>query len=128
MGLICACASDNGKDFIDRHFGESRYYFIYKIDESGIYFIKRIPNTSVEEKTHADSRKARSVSAILKSEGVRVVVSRRFGPNIKRIKAHFEPVIIKEGNVEDGLRKVFDTLGQLKKKVSEKGTTETNGR
>jgi len=117
MELICACASDNGKDFIDRHFGESKYYFIYKINEDGIYFIRKIPNTSVEEKTHADPKKAKSVSSILKSENVQIVISRRFGPNIKRIKVHFTPVIVKNENMENGLKIVFDNFDHFENEV-----------
>ena len=123
MELICAFASNDGKEFIKEHFGESRYYHIYKVDEAGASFIKKIRNLSVEEKVHADPSKARSVASILKGENVQVVVARRFEPNIKRIRLKFAYLFINQGTVEDGLKKVGEKLEQLRDQLSKIATS-----
>ena len=90
MDLITAFATNNGTTFMDNHFGDANYYDIYKISASNSEFIKRIDNTvDIEEESHADPKKAKGISGLLKSEGIQVVVSKVFGPNIKRIKKNF---------------------------------------
>jgi len=38
--IITAFATDDGKSFIERHFGDSNYYYIYEMSSSGVEFIK----------------------------------------------------------------------------------------
>jgi hypothetical protein len=80
--FVCACASDDGKEFATGHFGDAEVYCLYRISDEGIEFIEKIENTSIEGRTHADAKKARSVKSLLQAEGVQVLVSRSFGPNI----------------------------------------------
>ena len=89
MKLIIACATDDGQTYIDRHFGDARYYAIYQLEGHTWSFLRKIPNTSKKEEKHADPEKAKSVTAILKDEHVQVVMAKEFGPNIARIKRHF---------------------------------------
>jgi predicted Fe-Mo cluster-binding NifX family protein len=108
MCIIVACATDDGKRFIDEHFGNAKFYKIYKIDKENITFIKDIINTTDEEEegVHADPVKARGIVGILKNENVQAGVSKRFGPNIVKVKKHFVPVVLKEEFIENGLEKV----------------------
>ena len=101
--LILAIATDDGKHFITRHFGNAGMYLIYQLDESGWTFRKKVMNTSTEEKMHADPVKAGSITGILKEEGVQVLVSRAFGPNIKRMIQKFACVLVSGGSIEQGL-------------------------
>ena len=115
MDLITAFATDDGDNFIDRHFGDANYYDIYKISASSMKFIKRIDNTTEEEdeEIHADPKKAKGISGLLKKENVQVVVSKIFGPNIKRIKKNFVCIIMSKENVEEGIAHIqlrFDTI------------------
>jgi predicted Fe-Mo cluster-binding NifX family protein len=89
-------ATDDGKSFMDRHFGDSKYYDIYEISETDSKFVKRIKNTTEEdnEEIHADPKKAKGVSQLFKKEDVKVLVSKVFGPNIKRIKTKFVCVLM----------------------------------
>jgi predicted Fe-Mo cluster-binding NifX family protein len=87
--FICAFGTDDGKHFTNRHFGDSNRFDIYELTENKISFIKQIENNSVEETTHADPKKAGSIVKILKAQGVQIVFSKQFGPNIKRIKKNF---------------------------------------
>ena len=102
-GLILAIATDDEKHFIKRHFGDARSYLIYQIDESGWKFLKKVKNNSEEEKMHAVPVKARSISEILKEEGVQVLASKVFGPNIKRMIKKFACILVHEETIELGL-------------------------
>jgi len=99
--LKIAFATDDGKNFIDRHFGDAKFYEIYKISDSEIELISRIENTSPEEKKHADENKANKIVEILKRQNVKVVVSKVFGPNLYRIKKKFVCVIVDDEKIEN---------------------------
>jgi len=94
--ITVAFATDNGKSFINRHFGDANYYFIYEISKSKIKFINKIKNTTndSEEEIHADPKKAKGVAELLKNERVTTVVSKIFGPNIKRIRKKFVCILM----------------------------------
>jgi predicted Fe-Mo cluster-binding NifX family protein len=89
--VTAACATDDGKLFVDRHFGDALFYDIYRIYEDGsISFVKRIENEVEEEEAlHADPKKARGIAELLQAEGVEVTLSKMYGPNIKRIRKKF---------------------------------------
>ncbi len=102
-----AVATDNGRQFINRHFGDTRYFDLYKVTRSSILFIKRIENVvEGHEELHEDLEKARGVAGLLKKENVHVVVSKIFGPNIKRIKKKFVCVIMNDSSVDLALERL----------------------
>ena len=103
-----AFASDNGKSFIDRHFGDSEHYYIYEMKASGIEFVKKIENTTEEdnEEIHADPVKAKGVTEMLKSEDIKVVIAKIFGPNIKRIKKKFVCILMNDSDISESVKKV----------------------
>ena len=113
MKLIIACATDDGQTYIDRHFGDARYYAIYQLEGHTWSFLRKIPNTSKKEEKHADPEKAKSVTAILKDEHVQVVMAKEFGPNIARIKRHFVPVIVKVETLEAGFAKIREHIESI---------------
>ena len=99
-----AFATDNGKTFMGRHFGDAEYYYIYEIDNENAEFIKKISNTTEEEEdVHADPKKAKSIAKLLKQEQVQILVSKVFGPNIVRIKKKFVCILIKEKSIENSI-------------------------
>ncbi len=109
--LKAAFATDNGKTFMMRHFGDAEYYDIYEIDKDQANFIKRISNTvDEEEEVHADPQKAKSIISLLLDEDVSVVVSKIFGPNIKRIKKKFVCIIINENELANSIDKIKSNL------------------
>lgn len=97
--ITVACATDDGEQFIDRHFGDANFYDIYTIDENETLFLKRIDNSTEEEEGHADPKKAKGISSLLMQEGVTIAVSRIFGPNIKRISKKFLCILVSSGNI-----------------------------
>jgi len=112
--IVTAFASDEGELLIDRHFGDADYYSIYEISPSEAVYVKDVENsTAVEEELHADPRKAKGVTGLLRENGVEVVVSKVFGPNIEKIKKRFVCVVVSVKTVEDSIvmvRKNFDAI------------------
>ena len=111
--LKVAFATDNGKTFMGRHFGDAEHYHIYEIDNENAEFIKEIDNTTEEEDMHADPKKAKGISELLLEEDVSVVVSKIFGPNIKRIKKKFVCIVVKDEELDVGIRKVCESIGKI---------------
>ena len=110
--LKVAFATDDGKTFMDRHFGDAERYLLYKISPSDVEFLKEIKNTTEEddESIHADPKKAGSISHLLKQEKVQVVVSKIFGPNIVRIKKKFVCILLKEYLIENSIEIIKNNL------------------
>ena len=112
--LKVAFATDDGKTFMSRHFGDAEYYYIYKIDNENVEFIKKISNTTEEEEDiHADPKKAKSIAKLLKKEQVQILVSKIFGPNIVRIKKKFVCIVVKDEEIDVGIRKVCESIGKI---------------
>ena len=114
MKLRVAFATDDGKTFIGKHFGDARFYDIYEINGNNAKFIKRISNTvDEEENVHADPKKAKGISTLLLDEKVTVVVSKIFGPNIKRIKKNFVCIVVRDVEIAIGLKKICDNIEKI---------------
>ncbi len=111
--LTVAVATDDGKSLIDRHFGDAEYYYIYRLTPDSFELIKKIENTTEEERQHADPVKAKGVTGMLKEENVQVAVSKVFGPNIKRIRKYFVCVTAPGQTMEDALSKLPDHFQEL---------------
>ena len=47
--LIVTFATDDGKTFMDRHFGDALQYEIYELDSSTARHLRTIKNTTEEE-------------------------------------------------------------------------------
>jgi len=103
--IIAAFATDNGKTFMARHFGDAKKFLIYRISASEAELVNEIKNSSEEddETVHADPRKAGSIAKLLKSQDVNVCVSKIFGPNIKRIRKKFVCIISQNQNISDSI-------------------------
>ena len=121
--LISAFATDDGLSFIDRHFGDANFYDIYEITESKVTLLKRIENRTdddTDEEGHGNPLKAQSVTSMLAEERVTLVVSRVYGPNLKRIKKKFLCVVNKKGNIEESLEKLKNIFSVLLEEGSKK--------
>lgn len=120
-----AFATDDGETFMKRHFGDAKFYYIYDLKNGRAQFIKKITNTTEEEEdVHADPLKAKGISKLLFKEDVRVVISKVFGPNIKRIKKKFVCIIVKDDKIDDSIKKVntnIDIILDEWRKGSERG-------
>lgn len=110
-----AFATDDGEKYIDNHFGDAKYYDVYEILESESKFIKRISNTTEEddEEIHADPKKAKGVVSLFKNEDIQTVVSKVFGPNIKRIRKKFVCILMNNQNIQESIKIVQDNLNAI---------------
>lgn len=111
--MIVACATDDGINFVSRHFGDAKYYYVYKVKYDSIDFIEKINNTTEEEEEHADPKKAKGVVSLLKELDVNVAITKIFGPNIKRITKHLLPIIAKGNSIEHNLRIVQENYNKV---------------
>lgn len=114
--VIAAFATDDGSGFIDRHFGDAQFYELYSLSTNDVKYLKQIANTTEDdegEEEHGDKKKAGGITAILKKEGVQVVVSPIFGPNLKRIKKKFVCVISQDSTIEDSLKTLLNHFQDL---------------
>jgi len=101
-----ALGTDDGIKFSDGHFGSSKYFLVYGLDleTNRLRFIEKLDNSSPEERSHGDPRKAKNISQLLR--GVSVLVGFRMGPNIVRIRKGFVPVISRQKDIETALEKI----------------------
>ncbi len=120
--LVCAFASDDGESFNNDHFGDADLYVLYAISNDEIEYIGQINNTSIRVEGHAAPEKAKSVSSLLKKENVQVLVARIFGPNIKKVKNHFVPVIMKMDKIQEALTILRDNLNEIEIEWKKEGS------
>ncbi|MCD6321668.1 MAG: hypothetical protein J7L77_01460 [Clostridiales bacterium] len=99
-----AFATNDGKTYNDTHFGDSDYYDLYELRETEAVFLERISNTvDEEEEVHADPKKAKGIMDLLIKNGVHTVISKVFGPNIKRIKKKFVCILMNNACLDDSI-------------------------
>ncbi len=110
-----AFATDNGINFMNRHFGDALHYRIYEINEDKFQLVDSIENDTEEEEGHADPKKAKNITNLLKEKDVHVVVSKIFGPNIKRIRKKFVCILIKEETIEEAVVVIQKNLPIIRK-------------
>ena len=98
-----AFALNNSGEFEKKHFGDADRYHIYLFDNGSLNLLyeevnpyKSIDKTSA----HGTKNKADQIIKFLKKKDVNVLVSMRFGGNIRYIINHFIPVEVKEGTPE----------------------------
>ena len=111
---ILACATDDGKNFTEEHFGDAKFYLVYELDleNKELTFLKQINNTSGEEKTHGDPKKAASISEIMVD--VQVLVGFAMGTNVTRIRKKFVPVISRKKIIGDALEEILNMIQPIK--------------
>ncbi|HHD15761.1 MAG TPA: hypothetical protein ENK47_03550 [Euryarchaeota archaeon] len=113
-----ACATDDEETLISGHFGSAKIYMIYDIDmDTGtITFIRKVENTSPEEREHGDPEKARSVSEILKD--AHVLLCCAMGKNIIRMRKKYCIVVSNETNIRNALERLRDRSNLISEQMN----------
>lgn len=110
-------ATDDGETFVDRHFGDAKYFDLYQITPHEVQFIKRFENTVPEHEQHdvhsADVRKASGIAGLFNRDGVQVLVSKKFGANINRMKTKFVCVLDKEQKISESLKTIQSNFERI---------------
>jgi len=101
--LIVAMGTDDRKSLTEEHFGDSKYFAIYKVDNNGWELLEYRENRSPEERIHGDPRKASSIVEQLK--GVDILLAHAMGPNFVRMRDNspFLPIISRQRDIERAL-------------------------
>ncbi len=114
MGLKFAFGTDDDKNLSDEHFGNAKQYFLYRFFDGKEKFIKKRENPKFNEDEsliHGDPAKAAKVGAVLK--GSDVLVAKRFGPNIVRMKKKFVCVIVRTDTLRVAMEIIKSNLGVI---------------
>ena len=113
MKFVVACGTSDGELLTDDHFGESKRFYIFRLDNFHSELVTKLDNTSKEEDedpTHGDPQKAKQVSDILLDHSVNVVLAHKMGPNVVRISKNFVPVVFRGTRIDTGLQVLADNL------------------
>ena len=104
-----AYAVGHSNTFESKHFGDADKYIISEWNEEEIVFMYELTNqfkTFDEEQEHGSRKKGGAIIKFLKEHGVRVLVSKQFGENIRMVNTHFIPVIVSTDTI-DGVQKIL---------------------
>lgn len=95
MELRFAFAVNQANQFEKKHFGDAYKYLVYTIVAGKMILLSEEINEfrSIDEEIeHGSKRKGNSIIKFLKEKKVNVLVSTRFGKNIKLVNEYFIPV------------------------------------
>jgi len=104
MKFNVAFATDDGKNFVNKHYGDAEYYLIYEISETEVNFIEKRHNTTDEndEAFHGDPKKAGKIGNIMK--GIQILCNKQFGTNIVRMTKKFLPILFDINDIEEAIK------------------------
>ena len=122
MSLLIAFGTDDGKNLNDDHVGNAKQFLVYRFSEGKEEFVEKRENPKFAEDEslkHGDPAKAANVGSVL--NGVDVIVGKRFGPNIVRMKKKFVCVIARTDSLEDARKIVGENIAIIEE---EKGKGE----
>ena len=105
--IITAFATDDGLSFMERHFGDANQYDIHEINPSETKFIRAINNIiNEDEEAQPDLNKAKGIADLLKKEKVQVLVSKKFGANIERMKKKFVCILMNDKEISESIKTI----------------------
>jgi len=97
---IIAIAADTAGGLFAEHFGEAPRFQLMELSEGVLSLQEVVENAHQgEESGHGEARKARGIMQQLRAAGVRLLAGRQFGPNIKRVCAHFGTFMTQQGTL-----------------------------
>lgn len=84
MNTIIAVATEDCLTVTDNHFGDAKYYAVYEIVDSKVFFRKRIAGDELRKGYDVSRHESKAEVIIngLMAENVKFVVSGKFGTNI----------------------------------------------
>ncbi len=120
MGIRVAVGVDDDEGMLsDQHFGDSKYFLIYEIDEDGNYRLveKRVNRVrDMEEREHGDPRKFEAISNLLND--VDVFLAGRMGPNFLRVmESRHYPLVVGRKTVREALEILVSRLDEIKEEI-----------
>ena len=109
--------TDDGIEFSNEHFGSATQYLIYEIDLQAkqLNYLSTIENQTPEEKEHGDPKKAKSVKELLSD--MSILVAKRMGKNIIRMKKKFLIIICFDLSIQEFLSVVFAHIHEIQAEI-----------
>ncbi len=122
MTIRFAFAVNHNDEFEERHFGDSEKFAIYEWDGKEFINIHESVNyfkdDEEDEHEHGDKKKGKQIVKHLSAKGVKVLVSKQFGRNIKIISQHFIPVITVAKNIDEVLSLLPDRIPAIMEDIN----------
>lgn len=124
--LVIAVGTDDSQMIKpDDHVGMAKYFQIWEYLDGKLNFVENRENAKYKEdetRTHGDPGKAKATASAL--GGVDVLVGKMMGPNIKRLKYKFVPVIIREPVIQEANKIIKENINEI---IEEKNKDERQG-
>ncbi len=115
--IVALAATGNAQTLTTSHFGSAETYVLYRCNSQGCEKIRVVRNTTQEERHDGDPAKAASVRELLGQYHVDVLVARRFGPNISRIRRDFVPAITRATSVDESIADLLRSWLEIARQV-----------
>ncbi|MBN2436920.1 MAG: 4Fe-4S binding protein [Spirochaetes bacterium] len=118
--IVFAIGTDDGT-FIKQkdHVGSSLSFMIYRYSEGKMVLIDKRNNVKYDEdesETHGDPGKAAAVSDVL--SGADVIVGSIIGPNVKRLRKQFLPIVVRTDTIENSLKIITENMPDISEELS----------
>ncbi len=111
-----AFGMEDEKKLTDGHYGDSKFFLIYEIEDGKIRFVERRENKAadIEEAEHGDVNKFKAVISQLGD--VDILAAYRMGPNFVRIKNNTKKRVIftKTRDLEEAIKRVIEEIEKSK--------------
>jgi len=98
------------------HVGMSEYFQIWQYwpEKNKLEFVENRPNKKYQESqetVHGDPGKAEATATALK--GVDILIGKMIGPNVKRLKFKFIPVVVRETAIKQALEIIKNNFAEI---------------
>lgn len=113
MKFLVGFATDDGKNMVNKHYGDAEFYLVYEISQNESVFVEKRSNTTDEndERFHGDPNKAGKIGKIMKD--VQVLCNKQFGKNIVRMTKKFLPVLFDIDSIEEAIKIIQQRLPEI---------------
>ena len=117
--MLIACATDDKVNLINDHFGDAKYFNIYKLEKEKYELVESVDNNTTSDR-HADPNKAKQILQLLNSKGVQILMNKAFGPNIKIVNRFLLPVVIRENTILNAINQIQNSFYKIKETIDNK--------
>jgi len=125
MNIKFAFALNSDNEFAKKHFGDSDKFIISEWNGKGFTEFITENNSFKDsddedgEHHHGDKNKGKLIVRFLKSKGVKVLMSKQFGRNIKIISQHFIPVITSFEDLDHAMQKLPNHIPSIEEQLKQ---------
>lgn len=109
LNLKVAVAATAKHSLQKHHFGDADAYIFYHWDKTGFTRIGREENPfKSESHDHGSDGKGQAIVNFLRERDVRVIVSQKFGSNLKKVNQYFVPVTATTDAIDEMLNQLAE--------------------